>query len=114
MIHIALHILMPIVVAFLFYRAEWMKTSIILLATMIVDLDHLLADPIYDPLRCSINFHPLHTTPAIMVYGLMFLIPIFLKSWQPDESQEKKYQLIHLAGLGLLIHMALDWLDCIV
>jgi hypothetical protein len=36
--------------------------------TIIVDLDHLLADPIYDPNRCSIGFHPLHSYPAIVIY----------------------------------------------
>ncbi|MAL17417.1 MAG: hypothetical protein CL670_15505 [Balneola sp.] len=114
MIHIAFHIIVPVAVALLFYGSDWLKTTIILLATMLVDVDHLLANPIYDPLRCSINFHPLHTTPAIIVYGLMFLIPIFIKTWEPDDGNEKRYQLIHLAGLGLLIHMALDWLDCVV
>ena len=28
--------------------------------TMMVDLDHLIADPIFDPQRC-IGFHPLHS-----------------------------------------------------
>jgi glucose-6-phosphate-specific signal transduction histidine kinase len=113
MIHIGLHIFVPVATALLFYKSEWVKASVILLATMAVDLDHLLANPIYDPLRCSINFHPLHTTQAIIIYGLMFLIPVFLNSWGNDETEGKKFQLIHLAGLGLLIHMALDWIDCV-
>jgi len=64
--------------------------------TIIVDLDHLLADPIYDPNRCSIGYHPLHTYPAILVYLVLTAIVR-----------------TRLIGLGLLIHMALDGLDCI-
>ena len=36
-----------------------------MMATMLVDLDHLFADPIYDPDRCSIGFHPLHQYPIM-------------------------------------------------
>jgi len=64
--------------------------------TMVVDLDHLLASPIYDPNRCSINFHPLHSYPAILLYIIMTAIP---KS--------------RLIGLGLLLHMGIDLTDCI-
>ena len=64
--------------------------------TIIVDLDHLLANPIFDPNRCSIGYHPLHTYPAILGYMVLTALP--------------KTRLI---GLGLLIHMALDGVDCI-
>jgi len=64
-------------------------------ATMLVDLDHLLANPIYDPNRCSIGFHPLHTTFPVIVYMLLTL------------SSKTR-----LVGLGLVIHMALDYIDC--
>jgi hypothetical protein len=66
-----------------------------MIATMVVDLDHLLAHPLYDPQRCSIGFHPLHTVPAMMLYVAM----AFPKSTR-------------LVGIGLLIHMALDGIDC--
>ncbi len=61
MVHIALHFLVPLLVALGFYRRHWRAAFAILVATMVVDVDHLLADPIYDPQRCSIGFHPLHT-----------------------------------------------------
>lgn len=67
-----------------------------MLSTMLVDLDHLLADPVYDPQRCGIGFHPLHSYPAIAAYAL-FLIP------RPTR----------LVALGLVIHMVLDALDCV-
>ena len=61
---------------------------------MLVDLDHLLADPIYDPDRNSIGFHPLHTYSMIALYVLGLIPP--------------KTRLI---ALGLVIHMALDAID---
>lgn len=63
--------------------------------TMIVDLDHFLAEPIYDPNRCGIGFHPLHSYVAIGVYLVMAAI-----------------SKIRIVGIGLMIHMALDGLDC--
>ena len=65
---------------------------------MLVDLDHLLADPIYDPKRCSIGFHPLHTLYPIALYGLLCLVP--------------KPLYLRLIGIGLVIHMMLDSIDC--
>jgi hypothetical protein len=55
--HYFLHLIFPGIIAFVFYRKDWKKVYLILLATMLVDLDHLLADPIFDPNRGSIGFH---------------------------------------------------------
>ena len=74
------------------------KVYLILLATMLVDLDHLLASPVFDPNRCSINFHPLHTYYAMAAYvALLFL--------------RKPFNII---GIGLLLHMLTDWIDCLM
>ena len=94
-IHLALHIIFPLAVAAIVWRKQFWRASGIMLATMLVDLDHLLAHPIFDPCRCSIGFHPLHTWPAIIVYGLLTLHP--RTRW---------------VGVGLVIHMALDQIDC--
>ena len=96
LIHLVLHAAVPGAVALLFLRPHWKEAWLIMFATMLVDLDHLLADPIYDPDRCGIGFHPLHSFPAIAAYGLL-LIP----------------RLTRLPALGLIIHMALDALDCV-
>ena len=64
-------------------------------AGMLIDIDHLLATPIYDPQRCSVGFHPLHTVFPIILY-------VALTSF-------KKTRLL---GLGLVIHIALDSMDC--
>ena len=63
---------------------------------MVIDLDHLLANPVYDPLRCGIGFHPLHSYLAIVVYLAMAIFPK-----------------IRILAIGLIIHMLLDTVDCI-
>ena len=94
-VHLLLHFALPGAVAGAFFRARWRRAWLIMLATMLVDLDHLLADPLYDPNRCSIGFHPLHTAPAVAIYALLAMAPR-----------------TRLVGVGLLIHMALDLADC--
>ena len=97
-IHYALHFLFPILIAYAFFRKEWKKAYFILILTMLVDLDHLVADPIFQDNRCSIGFHPLHTGYAIIVYFVM----IFLR---------KPFNII---GIGLLFHMVTDFIDCLI
>jgi len=97
MLHIAIHLLVPALVAIWVFPENKYRVFLILASTLLVDLDHLLASPIYDPSRCSIGFHPLHGYIAIGGYGLMLL--------------HKKSRLV---GLGLMIHMLLDTSDCIV
>ncbi len=70
-----------------------------MVGTMLVDLDHLLATPIFDACRCSIGFHYLHSYYAIVIYLLVFLLV--------------KHQTIRLITLGLLLHMATDYQDCL-
>ncbi|KAB1153443.1 hypothetical protein F7018_16550 [Tenacibaculum aiptasiae] len=96
-IHYFLHFGFPFILAYVFFKKEWKKVSLILLATMLVDLDHLLATPIFAPNRCSINFHPLHTYYAMIIYVLL----LFFK---------KPFNII---GIGLLLHMLTDYIDCL-
>jgi hypothetical protein len=114
MIHIALHFIVPLLVALAFYRSRWRYATGIMIATMLVDADHLLADPIYDPNRCSIGFHPLHTAPAIVVYAILFALPVAVGRKPDEQGLHPMARVIHLMGLGLLIHMALDGIDCLV
>lgn len=93
--HMILHFAMPAVVAKGFYRDRFLQAFLIMIATMLVDLDHLFADPVYDPARCSIGFHPLHQYPVI---ALFFVLAAWTKT--------------RLIGVGLLIHMFLDGVDC--
>ncbi len=113
MVHIALHFIVPILIALLFYRPNWKRASLYLLAGLLIDIDHLWATPVYDPGRCSIGFHPLHTAGFIGLYGLLFLSPWLYKLFTKKE-QTPLLSILHLIGLGLLIHIALDGIDCLV
>ena len=95
MIHIALHLVVPAIVARLFFERHWKYAYLVMVAAMLVDLDHLLATPIYDANRCSIGFHPLHHPWMIVLYFVLCFLP--------------KTRLI---GLGLTIHICLDAIDC--
>ncbi len=95
-LHIILHFIVPLAVARVAFARRWKTAWLVMVLTMAVDLDHLLSNPIYDPSRCSIGFHPLHTFPAITVYLILSAIPK-----------------TRLVGVGLIIHMALDGIDCL-
>lgn len=95
MLHIALHFLVPGIVAAMFFRKIWLLAYLVMVATMLVDLDHLLAVPVYDPSRCSIGFHPLHQPVFIILYLMLCFVPK-----------------TRLVGLGLIVHMLLDTIDC--
>lgn len=62
-----------------------------------IDLDHLVANPVFQKCRCSIGFHPLHSFEAISFYVVLLIHP--------------KTRLI---GLGLLLHILADSVDCLL
>jgi len=95
-IHLFLHLAVPGLGARAFYPEKWKSAWFVMFATMLVDLDHLLANPVFDSNRCSIGYHPLHSYWAVAVYAILAV---------PARTR--------LIGLGLLIHMFLDWTDCV-
>ena len=111
-LHLVLHVLVPLGLAWTFWRPRWLAAAAVMLATWIVDLDHLLAEPLYDPNRCSLGFHPLHTLPAIAFYVAMVVLPHegLGEAGRPGLSFRR---IVRLLGIGLLIHMALDGIDCL-
>ena len=96
-VHYGLHFAFPFLISFLFYRDRFFKTALVLLAGIVIDIDHLLASPVFDPNRCSIGYHPLHSYEAICIYGVLFIF--------------KKTRII---GLALLIHILADTADCLM
>jgi hypothetical protein len=94
--HYFLHFIFPLFIAKVFFKDNWRKAYFLMLATMLVDLDHVFSTPMFDPNRSSISFHPLHTYPMIALY---FLGVVFLKG---------KYKII---AAGLLFHMFTDFQD---
>ena len=94
-IHYSFHFIVPGIIAYLFFREHWKKIYLIFIAAIIIDVDHLLATPIFDPERCSINFHPLHTYYAMTLYVVVAI-------W-------KKTRIV---GIALLLHILADSIDC--
>ena len=95
-LHLFFHLAVPVAVALLFYRDQWQRASLLMLAGLLIDLDHLAATPIVDPDRCSVGYHFLHSYWLSAVYVALAIIP--------------KTRLI---GLGLVIHIVLDTGECI-
>ncbi len=101
-LHILAHFLVPAALApwmsrYLSPPRNWKYYWVVMSSTILVDIDHLLAHPIYDPGRCSLGFHPLHSFWAIGVY-ILLIIP-------------KKTRIV---AIGLVIHMMLDGIDCLM
>ena|SRR6218665_2374659 len=96
-VHYSLHFIFPLLVAWLFYKKHLWQTYCIFLLTMLIDLDHLLATPIFDSCRCSINFHPLHSFWAIGLYIILFF-----------------FRQTRLVATGLLLHILADSIDCLM
>ena len=94
-IHYGLHFVIPLIISVVFFKNKWRTVFLVFLLSMLVDLDHLLANPIFDKNRCSINFHPLHSYIAIGIYFLGLFI--------------KKTRILAIA---LLLHMLADYIDC--
>ncbi len=95
--HYGGHFLAPFAIAALIWRAEWKKAGAVMVAANLIDLDHLLASPIFDPGRCSVGFHLLHGWQAALVYAGLLLVPVW---W------------VRALGLGALWHLAVDYGDC--
>lgn len=96
MLHVLLHFTVPALVALCGRAGTWRQRYLWLLAGLLVDADHVLATPIYVADRCSMGFHPLHTWPALLVYAALL-------AFRPTRW----------LGIGLLLHMGLDTLDCL-
>lgn len=96
-VHYGNHLLMPFLFAFIFRRRDWKVVGILMAGTIVIDLDHLLADPIFDANRCSIGYHPMHTVWAAVSYTAFLAIPV----WP-----------IRILGIGCLWHLCTDAIDC--
>jgi len=133
-LHLASHLIVPAAVAQTWFRAARGPAFFWMMATMLIDLDHLLAVPIYDPNRCSLGTHPLHQWPMIVIYALLAILPWMIgrRQMRPAEVQpaleppakparpclpgipDPMAWIVWWTGLGLTIHMALDGIDCLM
>ncbi|MDC0221552.1 DUF6122 family protein [Gammaproteobacteria bacterium] len=93
--HLILHFAVPAGVTAAFFRQHWQKAYLFMLSAMLIDIDHILANPIFDPNRCSVGYHPLHEPLVLPIYFLL-----------------AGYSKTRYLGIGLLIHVLLDSVDC--
>lgn len=98
-VHYGCHLLIPFGIARLFWKERATQAGWVMVATVAIDLDHLLADPIFDPDRCSIGFHPLHSWWAGAAYLGLLAIP----SWK-----------VRAIAVGCLWHLCTDAIDCMM
>lgn len=95
LLHYGTHFIFPVLIGLIFFKNNQKRVILILLAGILIDIDHVFATPIFDPHRCSINFHPLHSYWAIGIYAMGLLF--------------KRSRII---AIGLLIHVLADLVDC--
>ncbi len=95
LIHYGLHFVAPLGLAKLFFPKQWKYATLLIISTMLIDLDHLVATPIFDPNRCSVGFHVLHSFPFIAIYFMLLIPP--------------KTRII---AVGLIFHILTDEIDC--
>lgn len=102
-VHYGMHFVVPFLLAFIFFKKDkWLIAALIMVATIAIDLDHLLANPIFDPNRMSIGFHPLHSYYIIPIYVIMCFLPyqkLGLPWW------------LRAVGIGLTFHIITDLQD---
>ncbi|WP_461443155.1 DUF6122 family protein [Maribacter sp.] len=94
-VHYGIHFIVPIAVGLVFFKTSQKRAILILLGAILIDVDHLLANPVFDPNRCSIAFHPLHSYWAISLYITLLF-----------------FRKTRIFGIALLIHILADLTDC--
>ena len=99
LIHFSLHLFIPFYIAKLIYNKNWLNMGIIMVLTILIDLDHIFSNPIYDVNRCSLGVHPLHTIWAALFYFIM----LFFRSSK-----------LNAIGIGCLWHLCTDGIDCLI
>ncbi|MEK6983336.1 MAG: DUF6122 family protein [Nanoarchaeota archaeon] len=100
-IHLLAGVLLALILALIFKKfrskEEFKRMTLWFSASNLIDIDHLLTNPIYGPSRCGINFHPLHS---------WFMFPFYVGGLFYKKT---KYLCI-----GILLHLALDSIDCVL
>lgn len=102
LVHYGLHFVFPLVIALLWPRRRWAVVYLLLLSTMLIDVDHLLARPIFAPNRCSVGTHLLHSYPMVGLYVVMLFLPYERWGWP---------WWLRVLAVGLTLHILTDWQD---
>lgn len=102
LVHYGMHFLAPYFIARLWCGRSQRTVYLLLLGTMAIDLDHLLVRPIFDPERCSVGFHLLHSYSMIVLYALLCVLPYERLGWP---------WWLRVLGVGLCFHILTDAQD---
>ena len=81
------------------FDKKFLTLSLFVFGSLLIHVDHFLATPIYDPSRCSINTHPLHSWYVFPLY----FAGLFLK--------DKRWR---YAFVAVWLHLALDGIACLL
>lgn len=99
--NLIIHLLAGVLLALTFKKCrskEELKRMVLWFSIAnLIDIDHFLATPIYNPLRCGINFHPLHS---------WYMLPFYIGGLFHKKAR--------YLSTGILIHLLLDSIDCIL
>ena len=98
-LHYGGHWLVPFAIGWIIWREKWWQAGLVIASANLIDLDHFLADPIFDPSRCGIGFHLLHGWEAALAFAAMLIVP---RWW------------VRAFALGALWHLAVDYGDCLM
>lgn len=104
LLHYGFHFALCPLIGYLIWQKQekGKKAFIIMLLSNLVDIDHILSEPIFQANRLSVGFHLLHSYTMIALYCLLLFIPY------------KKLNLwwgFRPLALGLTLHMLTDLLD---
>lgn len=98
-LHYGGHWIAPFAIALMLWRNQWKAAGLVIASANLIDLDHLLVTPIFDPERCSIGFHLLHGWEAALAYLALWAVP---RWW------------VRAMGIGGLWHLVVDYGDCVM
>ena len=91
--HIPFHFILPYII----FRFRGDRIEFVLLEVANgIDLDHLFAEVVFDPMRCSLTTHLLHSWEAAVFY----LILCFVAR-------------VRALGYGALLHLLVDAPNCL-
>ncbi|MGO2294411.1 DUF6122 family protein [Psychroflexus halocasei] len=102
LIHYGMHFGVIYFFALKFKHADFsvFKIYLIFLSTMLIDIDHLWATPIFQANRCSFGYHTFHSLYAFLIYILIYFLT--KSSW------------LKLISFGLIFHLITDEVDCLM